>query len=85
VYRRPGGIALKPLLYYDIKGAKKQVNNGDVMVSCPQWNEVGAVDYVGKAEWGSYNKWKGKTTDQAKAVFCKLFKSAMADPKSNFF
>ena len=83
--RRPGGVALKPSLYYDIKGAKSQVDNGDVSVPCPEWNEVGAVDYAGKAEWTGYNKWRGKTPDQAKAVFHKLFRSAMADPKSNFF
>jgi len=82
---RPGGVALKPSLYYDLKGAKSQVDNGDVSIPCPEWNEVGAVDYAGKAEWNGYKKWKGKTSDQAKAVFCKLLKSAMSDPKSNFF
>ena len=32
-------------------------------------NEVGA-DYVGKAHWEGHNKWKGKTTTEARAVFC---------------
>jgi len=82
---RPGGVATRSLLYYDITGARKQVETGDLAVECPQWNEVGAVDYVGKAHWEGHNKWKGKTTTEARAVFCKLFNDAKAERSKHFF
>ena len=76
---------MKSDLYYDCRCARSQVETGDIATECPQWNDIGAVDYVGKAAWMGHSKLKGKTKDQARAIFCKLFKAALADKKANFY
>jgi acyl-CoA-binding protein len=47
--------------------------------------DVGAVDYIGKAEWKGHDMWKGKTADEARAIYVKLFKQARADLATNFY
>jgi len=82
---RPGGVAVRSDLYYDITGAKAQVDSGDVTEECPQWNDVGAVDYAGKAAWEGHKRWTGKSADEARAAFCALFADAKEDRANNFF
>ncbi len=72
-------------LYYDCRGARSQVETGDVAAESQQWNDIGAVDYVGKAAWMGHNKLKGRTKDQARAMFVKLFQDAVADKKAHFY
>lgn len=66
-------------------GARSQVDSGDITTECPQWNDIGAVDYVGKAIWLGHHKLKGKTKAQAQAIFCKLLNDALADKKAHFY
>ena len=82
---RPGGIGVKSDLYYDVHGARSQVDSGDITTECPQWNDIGAVDYVGKATWLGHHKLKGKSKAQAQAIFCKLLNDALADKKAHFY
>lgn len=84
-HTRPGGVGVKSDLYYDCRGARSQVETGDIATECPQWNDIGAVDYVGKAAWMGHNKLKGRTKDQARAMFVKLFQDAVADKKAHFY
>ena len=68
-----------------MQGARSQVETGDITIECPQWNDIGAVDYGGKATWMGHHKLKGKTKGQARAFFCKLRNDALADKAAHFY
>ena len=78
-------MALKPAVYYDIVGAQAQATHGDVAIPCPDWNDVGAVDYLGKALWNGHDQYKGNTAEQARAIYCQKFSEALANKAKNFF
>jgi AP-3 complex subunit delta-1 len=65
IFKKPGGVAVRSEIYYEIAGAKMQIENGDCTEEEPQWNDLGAVDYLGKANWHGHMAWKGKSKEEA--------------------
>ena len=85
IFKKPGGVAVRPEIFYEILGAKMQIESGDCTEEEPQWNDLGAVDYIGKAIWRGHTGWKGKSKDEAMAGFVHLSKKAKHNYSDNFF
>tara|TARA_B100000768_G_scaffold122884_1_gene113673 strand:- start:2851 stop:3129 length:279 start_codon:yes stop_codon:yes gene_type:complete len=85
IFKKPGGVAVRSEMYYEIAGAKMQIENGDCTEEEPQWNDLGAVDYLGKANWHGHMAWKGKSKEEAMAGFVALGKKAKYNYSDNFF
>lgn len=85
IFKKPGGVAVRPEIFYEILGAKMQIESGDCTEEEPQWNDLGAVDYVGKAIWRGHTGWKGKSKEEAMAGFVALSKKAKHNYSDNFF
>ena len=62
-----------------------QIESGDCTEKEPQWNDLGAVDYIGKAIWRGHTGWKGKSKEEAMAGFVALSKKEKHNYSDNFF
>lgn len=81
---RPGGATMKPVDYYRLDGAKKQVEIGDVNIEKPMWAEHGGLDFNGREAYDQWAEFKGFDKEKAKKAFCRVYAEAQANPKANF-
>lgn len=81
---RPGGATMKPVDFYRLDGAKKQVEIGDVNIEKPMWAEHGGLDFHGREAYDQWEKFKGQDKEKAKKTFCRVYAEAQANPKLNF-
>jgi len=81
---RPGGATMKPVDFYRLDGAKKQVEIGDVNIEKPMWAEHGGLDFNGREAFDQWEKFKGYDKEKAKKAFCRVYAEAQANPKANF-
>mmetsp|Transcript_5420 Transcript_5420/g.7327 ORF Transcript_5420/g.7327 Transcript_5420/m.7327 type:complete len:210 (-) Transcript_5420:155-784(-) len=84
IISRPGGATMKPTDWYRLEACSQQASAGDNETEKPMWAAHGGLDFNGRESWDQWAALKGKSKDDAKQEFCRVWAEAHADPKANF-